>query len=361
VPDVEEGCGQGEEDGAEDDADGAEDGDASEDGEQDGCSVGAQMGADEDRVEDVVDGADDNCSPDGEQCGFPPMAAKAKVDRDGSPDEEGAEGGDHGADGEGEGPEDDAGNSEDPEGEAGKDALYGGDGEAAKRGGENRIADSIEEFGALVFVEGKKCAKGGESEGTVAEEEEEEEEHDYELGEDANGVAEEAGEVSSQVSCGAAGGVVDVDGAGEVLDAIGERGTVGDEVGDLFLMSAVTEGVDCIERLFAELLGEEECGDDNGEDDEDESNGGAERAVFNLGGHPVVRALGDDREDDGADDGGEEGVEEESAEDEDAEGEEEESDLLPGYSCAVIRHWLSLRLVWMRLGGSDSASFHSSG
>ena len=352
VPDVEEGGGEGEEDGAENDADGAEDGDASEDGEQDGGGVGAEVGADEDGVEDVVDSADDACSPDGEECGFSPVAGEAEVDCDGSPDEEGAEGGDHGAGREREGPEEDAGDPEDREGEAGEDALNGSDGEAAERCGEDGVADSVEEFGGLVFVEGKERAQRGEGESAVAEEEEEEEEHDDELGNDADRVAEEAGEVSSDVGGGAAGGVVDVDGGRELFDARGERGAVGDETGDFFLVGAVAEGVDGAERLLAELLGEEEGGDDEGEDDNDECDRGAEGAVFDLCGQPVVRALGDDGEDDGSDDGGEERLEEESAEEEDGEGDEEESDLLPGCCWLVILHGLSLRLVWMRLGGS---------
>ena len=37
-----------------------------------------------------------NASPDAEQSGFAPVSAESEVDRDGSPDEEGAEGGDHG-------------------------------------------------------------------------------------------------------------------------------------------------------------------------------------------------------------------------------------------------------------------------
>ena len=161
MPDVEKSCSGGEENRAEDDADGAEEGDSSEDGEQDGGGVCTHVRADEDWVEDVVDGADDKSSPDSEQSCFAPVAGQAEVDRDGSPDEEGAKSWDHGAGCEGEGPEDDAGNSEDPEGEASEQALYGGDGEAAKRGGEDGIADSVKEFGALVFVEGKECAKGG--------------------------------------------------------------------------------------------------------------------------------------------------------------------------------------------------------
>ncbi len=109
---------------------------------------------------------------------------------------------------------------------------------------------------------------------------------------------------------------------------------------------------------MAELLREEECGDDDGKDDEDESDGGTERAVFDLRGQPVIRALGDDGEDDGEDDGGEERAEEKSAEGENAEGDEEEGDLLPRCSCTVIRHELWLRLGWMRLGGLGS-NLHS--
>src|SRR6202011_587800 len=112
------------------------------------------------------------------------------------------------------------------------------------RGGEDGVADSVEEFHALVLVEGKERAKGGEGQSAVAKEEEEEEEHDDELGKDADGVAEETGQVSSEISGGAASGVVDVDGGCEVLDARGERGTIGDEAGDLLLMGAVAEGVD---------------------------------------------------------------------------------------------------------------------
>src|SRR5438270_155442 len=192
------------------------------------------------------------------------------------------EGGDHGAGGEGEGPEEDSGNTEDPEGEAGEDALYGGDGEAAERGCENGVADSGEELGTLVFVEGEDRAKGGEGECAVAEEEEEQEEHNDELGDDAERVGQDSGEVSSDVSSGAAGDVVDVDRGGEVFDARGESGTVGDEAGDLFLMGAVAECVDGAERLFADLLSEEEHGNDDSEEDEEEGDGGAEGAVLEF-------------------------------------------------------------------------------
>ena len=118
--------------------------------------MGCACGADQDRVEDVVDGADDERSPDAEQSSFAPVTGEAEVDRHRSPDEEGAEGGDHGAGGEGEGPEDDTGNSEDPEGEAGEDALDGGDGETAEGCSEDGVAYSVEEFRTLVFVEGEE-------------------------------------------------------------------------------------------------------------------------------------------------------------------------------------------------------------
>ena len=152
-----------------------------------------------------------------------------------------------------------------------------------------------------------------------------------------------AGEVASEIGGSAAGGVVDVDGAGEVFDARGERGTVGDEVGDLFLMGAGAEGVDCGECLFAEFLREEEGGDDDSQDDEEECDGGAERAVFDLGREPVVGAPCDDGEDDCSDDAGEEGLEEQSAEDEDTEGQEEEGDLPPWCCFAALLHAVALR------------------
>ena len=92
------------------------------------------------------------------------------------------------------------------------------------------------------------------------------------------------------------------------------------------------------ECLFAEFLREEERGNDDGEDDGDERDGGAEGWISDFGGEPVVGALRDHGEDDGSDDGGEEGPEDEGAEDEDAEGEEEESDLLPICLFAAILH-----------------------
>ena len=79
-----------------------------------------------------------------------------------------------------------------------------GDGEAAERCGEDGVAYSVEELRALVFVKGEERAKGSEGKSAVAEEEEEEEEHDDELGNDADGVAEETGEVSSEIGGGAA-------------------------------------------------------------------------------------------------------------------------------------------------------------
>ena len=118
--------------------------------------MGPQVRADEDWVEDVVDRADDEASPDGEQGSLAPVAGKTEVDRDGSPDEEGAEGGNHGTDGEREGPEDDARNSEDPEGEASKDTLHCGDGEPAERGGEDSVADTLEELAGFIVAERKE-------------------------------------------------------------------------------------------------------------------------------------------------------------------------------------------------------------
>ena len=338
VPDVEQCIGDGEEDGAEDDADGAEEGYAAEDREQDGDGVGAQVGTNEDRVEDVVDGADDESSPDGEEGGFSPVAVEAEVDGDRTPDEEGAEGWDHGAGGERGSPEDDTGNSEDPEGESGEDALNAGDGEAAERGGEDGFANSLDELVGLVVGKGKESTQRGDGDGAVAEEEEEDEEHDDELRDHADGVAEQAGNVASEIGCGAASGVVDVDGAGEGFDARGEFRAVGDEAGDLVLVVSGAEGPDKGECLFADLLREEECRDDDRERDEDQGERGAEGRIFYFCREPVVGVPGDDGENNGSDDGGEEGLEEKTAEDQDADGYEEESDLLPWNFLAAILH-----------------------
>ena len=221
APDVEEGGGDGEENRTEDDADGAEDGDASQDGEQDGCGVGAQVSADEDRIEDVVDGADDEATPDGEERGLTPVAVEAEVDGDGSPDEEGTEGWDHGEGHQREGPEDDTGNSEGPEGKAGEEALNSGDGESAEGGCEDGVADTFKELVGFVFAQGKKSVQRGDGEGAVAKEEEEQKEHDDELGDEADGVAEERAEFSSEEAAGGAGCVVDVDGVREGFEARG--------------------------------------------------------------------------------------------------------------------------------------------
>ena len=329
VPNLEQSGGDSEEDRAEDDAEGAEESDASEDGKQNGGGVGAEVGADEDRVEDVVDGADDGTSPDSEYGGFAPVPGETEVDGDRTPDEKGAKGGDHGAGGEGEGPENDAGHSEDPKGEAGEDALDGGDGETAESCGEDGLAGAFEELAGLVVTQGKDGAQGFEGELAVAEQEEEQEEHDDELGDDADGVSEESGYVASDIGGGAAGCVVDVDGTGEAFDAGGEFGAVGDEAGDFFLVGTSAEGVDGGEGLLADLLCEEKRGNDDGEGNKNERDRSAERATFDLCSEPVVRMPGDDSEDDGSGDGAQEGLENKSAENEDAEREQEESDLLP--------------------------------
>ena len=152
MPDVEQARGDAEDDRAQDDAKGSEDRDAAEDGDEDDGGVGAEMAADEDGVEDVVDGADDEPAPYDEESSLAPMAVEAEVGCDRSPDEEGAERGDHGEGGEGGGPEEDAGDAEHPEGEAGENSLYESDGEAAEEGGVDRIVDAIEEFRGLVFA-----------------------------------------------------------------------------------------------------------------------------------------------------------------------------------------------------------------
>ena len=194
--------------------------------------MGAKVSADEDGVEDVVDGADDEAAPYGEECGFAPVAVKAEVDGDGSPDEEGTEGGDHGEGGEGKGPEDNSGDIQGPEGEAGEDALYKRDGESAEKGGIDGVVDALEKLSRLVFAEGDDGAQSCEGELTVAKKEEEEEEHDHHLGDEVDGVAEDDRGFAAYVSCSGAGGVVDVDGGREDFDAVGECGMVANVVAE---------------------------------------------------------------------------------------------------------------------------------
>jgi hypothetical protein len=116
-------------------------------------------------------------------------------------------------------------------------------------------------------------------------------------------------------------------------------------------MGSCAESVDCRERLFTELLREEEGGNDDGECDENESERGAGGTVFYFVSEPVVGVPGDDGEDDGTDDGGEEGLEDENAEDKDAEGEEEEGDLLPGWRFAALLHEVVAPLVGLDATG----------
>jgi len=278
--------------------------------------VGAKVSADEDGVEDVVDGADDEAAPYGEECGFAPVAVKAEVDGDGSPDEEGTEGGDHGKGGEGKRPEDDSGDTQGPEGEAGENSLYERDGEPTEESGIDGVVDAFEELSRLIFAEGNDGAQSCEGELTVAKEKEEEEEHDDHLGDEVDGVSEDDCGFAAYVGSGGAGGVVDVDGGGEDFDAVGERGMIADVIGEEVLRIGIAEGDDGAESLFAELLREEETGDDDGKDDENEGDGGAESAAANVPGEPVMGNLCDDGQDDGSDDSREEGLEDEGAEDE---------------------------------------------
>ncbi len=69
-------------------------------------------------IEKVVDQADEATSPDGEQGGLEPVAGEAEIEGDGSPDQDGSEGGDHGHDSGEDGPEQRVGDAEDPIGQA---------------------------------------------------------------------------------------------------------------------------------------------------------------------------------------------------------------------------------------------------
>ena len=244
--------------------------------------MGSDAGADEDGVEDVVDGADDDATPDGEDGGLAPVAVEAEVDGDYSPDKDCADGGDQGEDCGGEGPEDDAGNSEDPIGEAGEDALNGGDGEAAERGGFDGVVDAGKKFGGFVVSEGQEGSGEGEGQVAVAEEEEEDEEQKDELGDDDDGVSENLEEMASDEGGGVFDGVVDVDGVGDGLDAGGEVGVTGEEGEEALVTCIMAEGVDCVDRLIDDLLREQDAGENDRDDHDEEGDNGAEVAVPDL-------------------------------------------------------------------------------
>ena len=110
-------------------------------------------------------------------------------------------------------------------------------------------------------------------------------------------------------------------------------------------MGAVAKGGDCRERLLTELLREEEGGDDDGKDDKDDCDCGADGAIFDSGCEPVEGTPGDDGEDDGPYDGGGEWAKDKSGEDEDADGEEEEGELLPWSFLAAVLHQIVAPLV----------------
>lgn len=124
--------------------------------------------------------------------------------------------------------------------------------------------------------------------------------------------------------------LVYVDGVGDGLDAGGDVGMASEEVVETFVVCVVAEDVDGVDSLLDNLLPEQDAGQDDRDDHDDEGNGGADVAVLDLCGEPVVGMLGCDGEDNGSDDGGEKRLEDKSAEKQGADGEEKEGDLAPG-------------------------------
>src|SRR5690242_14522934 len=98
APEIEQRGGYGEDDRSEDDAGDSKESNAAKDGDENDGGVAAQAGANQNGIEEVVDGADDDASPDCEQQSFSPMAGDAEIDGDGAPDQESAEGRNHGHD-----------------------------------------------------------------------------------------------------------------------------------------------------------------------------------------------------------------------------------------------------------------------
>src|SRR6185312_15397033 len=98
------------------------------------------------------------------------------------------------------------------------------------------------------------------------------EEHDDDLRDDPEGVAEQTGYLAAQILADGLGRAVEIDGVGDGLDARGDGGMVADEFAEFLLVTVVAHSVDGGDGLLADVLHEEEAGDDDGEDDEDEAN-----------------------------------------------------------------------------------------
>ncbi len=125
---------------------------------------------------------------------------------------------------------------------------------------------------------------------------------------------------------------------------------VGEHVGEALLRAALAQGVDGAGGLLAEVLRQEEAGKNDAQDDQKERDRGAEGAVADSAGEPVVGAPGDDGEDDGPEDAQKHGVEQQPAEDEDAERQKEEGDLLPDYFAAAVCHMVATSVrCWSRV------------
>ena len=329
LPDIEKRGSYGEGYRTEDDAGDSKECDSTEDRDQNRGGMLAKPRTDQHGVEEVVDEADDSSSPDCEESGFAPVAVEAEVERDGDPDEEGSEGGNHRQDSGEDGPEEMVGDAENPVGETSESALNAGDGETSKGGCVDCVSDAFDQSIGLSGPERKERANEGDGELAVAEEKEEDEEHDDDLRDRSEGTSDEAGEPAPDEGGDGPRRVLRIERVGDGVDPHGEGGMVVEVGSDFLLRGVAAKRGDDVDRLLGEVVREEVDRRDDDDQDKYECQSGAGIAIADLCREPLVRSMADDGEDGCSDQGREERQKDKRADDEDSEGEQKERDLLP--------------------------------
>ena len=266
----------------------------------------SELWAHHDRVEEVVDRADDGPSPDGEHGCLDPVTAEADEEGDGSPDEDGAEGGNHGHHCCQDSPEKGIGNAKQPVGKTPENSLNSGDGHAAERGRHDSSAQPFQQHFGVAVVQREKRTDESTGESAVAIKEEEDEEHDHDLRDGPDGVSDDAGELGTKEAGDGLRGLLLVDVAGEGEDASGQSRVSREVVRDLLLRGVGAEAGNDSGDLLSDALGEKEGRDDKAEQNQDNRDERAEIRPPDLCCEPSIGALSDDGDHDCADDGGEE-------------------------------------------------------
>jgi hypothetical protein len=114
-------------------------------------------------------------------------------------------------------------------------------------------------------VQWEKGTKEGERKGAVSEKKEENEEHDHKLGNGPERVSEDAGKIAPYICADALDGMARVDGVGDCFDSGGDGGMTAKELAELLLGRVIAQGMDGVNGLPADVLREEEAGDNDGQ------------------------------------------------------------------------------------------------